>query len=137
MRPDRLHRGLCVGEAVGRGRGEVCPGPEGQAGGGVRVAASVAQLNRPKPGSALGGESVLLARAEAGAADVADDLTAGDEGGVLKRQRGCAKGAFRGNPADIPMGPPATGAVIGLMVAIDDVIAALAGGEDKASAAGF
>ena len=61
----------------------------------------------------------------------------GDQRAVLERQSGRAEGAFRRHAADIPMGPPATGAVIGLVVAIDDVVAALADRRDKAAAAGF
>jgi hypothetical protein len=117
------------------------PGPSsGAAGGGEPPAARYANFNRRRPEAApalrLGGER-LLGRRERRPADVADDLPAGDHRRILERQSGGAEGAFRHRPADIPMGPPAARAVIGLMVAIDDVIAALARLGDQTAAAGL
>ena len=44
-----------------------------------------------------------------------------------QRQRGRAEGAFGRHPADDPVGPPAAGAMVDLMLAVDGVIAPLVG----------
>src|SRR3954466_9316540 len=68
-------------------------------------------------------------------ADGADDGAAGDHRRVLERQSGRAEGAFGHRAADIPVGAPAAGAIVRLMLAIDDMIAALVRLRDDAAAA--
>src|SRR3954471_12832201 len=86
----------------------------------------------PRGESGSGGVGLL---AEHRPADGPHDGAAGDVRGVLERQSRGVEGAFGHRAADIPMGAPATRAVIGVMLAIDDVIAALVSLRDDASAA--
>src|SRR3954470_7643852 len=65
----------------------------------------------------------------------AHDRAAGDHRRVLERQCGGAEGAFGHRAADIPMGAAAAGAIIGLVLPIDDMIAALVRLRDDAAAA--
>src|SRR3954463_10914173 len=65
----------------------------------------------------------------------AHDRAAGNHRRVLERQSGGAEGAFGHRAADIPVGAAATGAIIRLMLAIDDMIAALVRLRDDAAAA--
>src|SRR5688572_4792098 len=70
-------------------------------------------------------------------ADGADDLATGDHRSIFQRKRGGAEGAFRHRPPDIPMGAPATRAMIGLIIAIHDMITARADFGNHAARVGF
>jgi hypothetical protein len=58
-------------------------------------------------------------------------------GRILQRQRRAAESAFGHQPADMPMGATAAGAMVGFLIAIDDVVAALGPGWDEAAATIF
>src|SRR6185295_15296932 len=74
----------------------------------------------------MGSGGVLVRRIrDEGAPDGAHDLAAGDQRRALERQGGAAEGAFGHHPADIPVGAPAARAMIGFVVAVEDMIAAL------------
>src|SRR3546814_14675759 len=64
----------------------------------------------------------------------ADHLSARHARRALQRQRRLAERAFRHDPPDEPMGVAAARAVVGFMLAIDDVIAPFLGQSDDAAA---
>src|SRR5690242_6659686 len=69
----------------------------------------------------LGGESVFLGRI-GGPAHLHCQAAWSNELRCLKRECRAAKCAFSHRTADIPVGPTAAGAMIGLMLAINHVI---------------
>ena len=69
----------------------------------------------------LGGKSMFLGRIGR-PAHMHRQAAWSDELRCLKRERRAAKCAFRHRTANIPMGPTAARAMVGLMLAINDVI---------------
>src|SRR5689334_2344925 len=84
----------------------------------------------------IGSGGVLVPRVgNIGTPHGAHDLSARHQRRAFERQRRPAKSAFGEDAADIPMGAPAAGAVIGFVVAIEDVIAPLRRRGDEAATA--
>ena len=73
------------------------------------------------------GREGVFFRHEGGAAHLDGHSSLPNKLRAFERQSGAAEGAFRHRPPDIPMGAAASGAVVHLLLRLDDVVAAVRG----------